>query len=315
MDQNNGQDILSKTRSELAKIPGLTATERKLVGSAVVRKANNQFTYISLALDMFKRPWKRPVESVLTKFSEDLTEMYQQLLRDTDPAYAELARLTLRWTLLQEDDLPLATIFDVYSGRYLTDVEENSDASPCEDGGELNDADEKIFKDQIHQAVGQFINTSGRYNLLELNSNLVAECFIRNGVMPAHTISNSASHCSKCHQPLNRDKAFYVYQEDHLLIATTILQHLNSSDFRRVHFRRLPAARTTEKPLQQINPAQEIAAAKKRKLDRLLSEQTNNTGDEELDYDGYDSEDGLRNEDLEKITVPDKDDTSADPMR
>ena len=335
VDQNNRQDILSKTKSELAKIPGLTATERKLVGDAVAKKANNQFTYIALALNQFKQPWKRPVESVLAKLSEDMTEMYQQLLRDINPAYAELARLALQWTLLKEADLPLATIFDVYSGRYLKDAQQNSDASTCEDGEELNYPDEKILKDLIHKAVGQFINTSGPNNLLEIDSKLVADCFTRNGAIPKHTASNSAARCNECHQPLDRDEAFYVYEEDHILIATTILQHLNSSDFRKDHFRRLPAgfsetssedsndeaneelqiSHTTEEPMQHVNPAQDIAATQRRKLDKVLSRQVNNTGDEELDYDGYDSEDALRGDELEEITMPNKDDTSSDPTR
>ena len=252
IEKYNKQDISLKVTTEVLKIPGLSEHERCLLIDKIVEKADTQFAYIALAMDLLRQPWKRPIEKVLDRLSDGINGMYQQILRNTNPSFAELAREALKWTLLRQDDLPIDTFFDIYSDRYVGDdtALEGADSRIEANGAVLRAGadrsstglgpDNKIFQDQISEAVGQFIDVVGSNGKLVESHKSVSDCFLSHDAAPTTRQHNNQSLCLRCAQELTEDDSFHVYAEDHLHIATRILKHLNSPTFRTLYFRELP---------------------------------------------------------------------------
>lgn len=251
VEKHNKPDIVLKVKGEVSMIPGLSEQERRLVIDSIVERAATHFSYIAPATDLLRQPWKRPIDRVITQMSNGIHGMYQQNLRKTNPFFIELAKLALQWTLLRQETLPMSTLFDIYSNRFVVDsstVDGIDDHSGVISGsnGETNlpasTFPDTVWKQQIGIAAGDFINVVGMDNRLEESHKSVNDCFVRKGTAPMVHTSNESRICAKCERDIAMRDDFHVYTEDHLHIATRILQHLNSEAFRKLYFRKLPEA-------------------------------------------------------------------------
>ena len=349
IEKHNKQDIALRATADVFKVPGLSEHERRLLIDTVVEKADTQFTYIALAMDLLRQPWKRPIETVLHRMSDGVNGMYQQILRNTNPSFAELARVALRWTLLRQDDLPIDTFFDIYSDRFVGDDStlEGADSRVEANGAESQagvdksfaglDPDNKIFRDQISEAVGQFIDVVGSNGHLTETHKSVTDCFLRHGTAPTTRQHNIQSVCLGCAQKLTANDSFHVYAEDHLQIAARIIQHLNSSTFRNLYFRKLPDmnANPAEMETDGLPPSQDGNGSADDSVD-ASEDDPNDKSDlqnaqdadvvqylkiqaarkaTELDYDDDDSDDNMDTKEFKEIAAGADDDVPSGVAR
>ena len=215
LKQHNRRDIARHIDDAMTSL-SLTSIERTKVRAVLVDRADGQFTYSNLALDILRQPWKRPIETVLEKFQNGVDRLYQDILQKVDPSYEDLAKTLLTWTLLKKGDLSVENFFDIYSQRYVaTELATDTDENFAENTQKA-DANRvlSLYIDQVKKAAGNFVRVTGQ-GLLQVQHKNVRECFVR----------------SK-DPKRDAEDAYYVSEEDgHLSITLELLKNLNSDQF------------------------------------------------------------------------------------
>lgn len=270
VEKNTQLDIAKRTDAALAKIPGLDRSERKLVRSRIIEKAGGQFTYVNTATDFLRQPWDRPIENLLNRLQNNMDNLYQEALKNTDPRYMELAKSALTWTLLRKGSLDVVHFFDIYSKRYTfankvsereksPEVEQDQTSdTPDSSEQEVAEYEERKrelaveeerrktqeiehYREQIAKAAGNILVVN-QHGFLEEKHQTVRECFIKStNTAELETSSNSKSTalnhedhiCAICHQDREARLDFVISKEQgHLEIALSLLENLNSAEFR-----------------------------------------------------------------------------------
>ena len=215
----NEEDIRKNVTSQLERIPGWTMTERALACDEVVKKASGQFRYVDLAIKFLRQPWQRPLQNRLKDLPAGLTESYLHSLQQTDPAYLDLLKTSLMWTILAEGDIRVPEVMDAYSRAYdyREDIEELLEDIYISSDHNLHDS-------QIRTAGGLFLEVSSESRVISLRHKTVKDFFLRE---EAHTtgsrIGSAEGLCFKCKANLESAQLFRLSEKDgHLEIAKTL---------------------------------------------------------------------------------------------
>lgn len=231
VEGNNGPDIKLNAETELAKLPGFTIHEREMATNKIVEKAGSYFRYVDLAIGFLKQPWQRPLKGHLEQLPEGLTAFYEQIIKKTDPAYLDLLKTCLTWTILAEGKVHVAEIIDVYSRAYVI---EDDEAQPSQDLGSDYEAlttsdvgfeSDKLFIAQIRTAGSALLDVDNESKVIQLRHNTVTDHFLQ---APSHSVVTreeigNVRHCETCRRAgKSADKFVVTEKRGHLSIATVI---------------------------------------------------------------------------------------------
>lgn len=231
VEGNNGPDIRLNAKTELAKLPGFTPSEREMATLQIVEKAGSYFRYVDLAIGFLKQPWQRPLKRHLEQLPEGLEAFYEQIIKKTNPAYLGLLQTSLTWTILAEGKVHVDEIMDVFSRAYvIAGEDEQRLEEPDTDSENLasdsleNDWD-KLFVSQIRTAGSALLDVDNESKVIQLRHNTVADYFLKKSsqsVTAGHEIGFSHQ-CETCHRAGKSAGQFFVMEKQgHLMIATTI---------------------------------------------------------------------------------------------
>ncbi|KAF2438990.1 hypothetical protein P171DRAFT_129186 [Karstenula rhodostoma CBS 690.94] len=258
VEGNNGPDIKLNAETELATPPSFTAYERETATTKVVEKAGSYFRYVDLAIGFLKQPWQRPLKRHLEQLPEGLEAFYEQIIKKTDPAYLDLLKTCLTWTILAEGKVHVAEVIDVYSRAYVT---EDDDAQRFQDSGsdygalttsQLGTESDKLFIAQIRTAGSALLDVDNESKVIQLRHNTVADHFLNTSShsFVAGDDIGSPRQCETCRRAgKSADKFVVTEKHGHLSIATAILKHLQNEAFRRRYllpYERVELKRTYE---------------------------------------------------------------------
>ena len=154
IEEHNTLDIEKDAKVKLDGLPGLSTTERILACNAIVKKAGGLFRCVDPAIDFLKKPFKRPLEQVLERLPEGLTNSYQQALERTDPQYLELLKTTMHYCVLGKRKPTIAEIMDDFSCAYDEGDGDGDEENPYDRLDSPEDADEskRLIHEQIQKA-------------------------------------------------------------------------------------------------------------------------------------------------------------------
>lgn len=238
VEGNNGPDIKLNAETELSKLPGWSANERDLATQRIVEKAGSYFRYVDLAISFLKQPWQRPLRTHLEQLPEGLPAFYEQIIKKTDPAYLDLLKTCLTWTILADGKVHVSEIIDIYSRVYA--IEDEDEDVIHED--EFNDDSELLtdierdpgglYVTQIRTAGSSLLEVDSESHAIQLRHNTVADHFL--DVTSPATVSEAADspmpQCEGCSKADNSTHKFSVSEKQgHLLIATTICRFMYES--------------------------------------------------------------------------------------
>lgn len=188
LEKYNQEDLSRRVDAALGDYVNLSPTERRRVRAAILSRAENQFTYVNLAMSVLQQPWQRPIDNVISRLQDGVTRLYQETLRGTDPNYTHLAKAILTWTLLKQDDLSVADFFDIYSKRFTaTEVVHEADVDSLTESEETVEEGHasapnyspnySLWNKQVKKAAGTFVRVTTKELLQEVHQN-VRECFL-----------------------------------------------------------------------------------------------------------------------------------------
>ena len=231
VEGNNGPDIKLNAETELDKLPGWTTNERDLATQRIVEKAGSYFRYVDLAISFLKQPWQRPIKKHLEQLPEGLPAFYEQIIKKTDPAYLDLLKTCLTWTILAEGKVHVAEIIDAYSRVYAVEDEYAQENLKADFEEELEKSDQtesdpdELYVSQIRTAGSSLLEVDAEMKVIQLRHNTVADHFLN--TTPSDSVTEQAdahlARCQTCTRIANPAHKFSVSEKKgHLSIATTI---------------------------------------------------------------------------------------------
>ena len=223
VEDHNGPDIEKAAKAKLEEMPGLSSAERDLACKSIVAKAKGLFRCVDPAIEFLKKPWRRPLEKRLAELPDGLDNSYQQILRQTDPDYLELLKVSLTWSVCAHIKPTVAEIMDEYSCAYAEGIE-GTDENP------YDTMDNHLIGDQIRRAgSGTFLEVTG--NEVSVRHTTVKEFFLKANSAAdgpnGHCVDDL---CAKCQSKRFVDQPFTMSEkEGQLRMAITICEKFISS--------------------------------------------------------------------------------------
>jgi hypothetical protein len=231
VENNNGPDIKLNAERQLSSLVGWSAQEKQLASEKIVKQAGSYFRYVDLAMDFLKQPWQRPLSTHLEQLPEGVNAFYEQTIQKTRPAYAELLRYSLTWTILGGGSVRVPEVMDAYSQIYTIagSVEFETD----EVSGDIDANDEDDGEDHTSDLQVQQIQAAG-VNLLLVDSealtiqqrhSTVSDFFLSRTTSDGNSSLQSGPRCVSCEKTLDVNTRFDISEKSgHLLIASTICE-------------------------------------------------------------------------------------------
>lgn len=234
VEGNNGPDIRLNAETELAKLPGWTAAERELATSKIVDKAGSYFRYVDLAIGFLKQPWQRPLKKHLEQLPEGLPAFYEQIIKKTDPAYLDLLKTCLTWTILADGKVHVEEIIDVFSRVYAVEEEDTGSLQESESKELSLSAEPEVESDglyvtQIRTAGSALLEVDPESKVIQLRHNTVADHFLKppSTAVAVPEENEAAVHCEICRKRESSTGTFTISEkEGHLSIAIAICKYL-----------------------------------------------------------------------------------------
>jgi hypothetical protein len=216
VENNNGPDIELNAESQLSGLVGWSVQEKKLACEKIVKKAGSYFRYVDLAFEFLKQPWQRPLSTHLERLPGGVNAFYEQIIQTTSPAYAELLRYSLTWTLLGSGSVRVPEVIDAYSQIYTTTgVFEREE-----------DEEEYTSDLQIHQIQAASVNlllVDSKSLVIQQRHSTVSDYFLSRTNAEDAADLQSGPRCVNCDKSLRIDSRFEISEKSgHLLIASTI---------------------------------------------------------------------------------------------
>ncbi|OCK76384.1 hypothetical protein K432DRAFT_360469 [Lepidopterella palustris CBS 459.81] len=232
VEDNNGPDIKLNAKTELNKLPGWAPWEREMACEKIVEKAGSYFRYVDLAVEFLKQPWQRPLKKHLEQLPEGLQAFYEQIIRKTDPAYMELLKTCLTWTILADGQIKVPEIMDAYSRTYTEDDESSFEEVTTPD----TTSGEDLYVKQIRIAGSALLDVDTKSRVVQLRHTTVGDYFLstKSKVTTPSLDTEQPCECENCMiKRRSSDRYELSEKHGHLAIATTILRHLNCESFRK----------------------------------------------------------------------------------
>jgi Cdc6-like AAA superfamily ATPase len=216
VENNNGPDIKLNAESQLSGLVGWSVQEKQLACEKIVEKAGSYFRYVDLAFEFLKQPWQRPLSKHLERLPGGVNAFYEQIIQTTPPAYAELLRYSLTWTILGSGSVRVPEVIDAYSQIYTTAESFEHDAGEEEHTSDL----------QIHQIQAASVNlllVDPKSLVIQQRHSTVSDYFLSRKSAGDVPNLQSGSRCVNCENSLSVDSRFDISERSgHLLIASTI---------------------------------------------------------------------------------------------
>lgn len=231
VEGNNAPDIKLNANAELEKLPGWTASEREVATDMIVHKAGSYFRYVELAVGFLKQPWQRPLKKHLERLPEGLPAFYEQIIKKTDPAYVDLLKTCLTWTILAEGQVHVTEIVDAYSRLYATEDELAQELQTDgleEDSPYAIDAEtesDRLYVNQIRTAGSSLLEVDSESGVIQLRHNTVADHLLNKETHASQgaQVDPTPVRCESCRKVQPPTYSFTVSEkEGHLSIASTI---------------------------------------------------------------------------------------------
>lgn len=241
VEGNNGPDIKLNAETELAKLPGWTANERDLATQKIVEKAGSYFRYVDLAISFLKQPWQRPLKKHLEQLPEGLPAFYEQIIKKTDPAYLDLLKTCLTWTILAEGKVRVAEIIDAYSRVYAIEDEYAQEPPKDELDDETEEPDQttpdadELYISQIRTAGSSLLEVDAELKVIQLRHNTVADHFLNAAPLDSaiEEVDAHVARCQTCAKVASPAYRFSVSEKKgHLSIATIIRKSIHIDVYR-----------------------------------------------------------------------------------
>ncbi|KAH3907630.1 hypothetical protein HBH56_185620 [Parastagonospora nodorum] len=227
VENNNGPDIKLNAERQLSSLSGWYVQEKQLACDKIVKQAGSYFRYVDLALEFLKQPWQRPLSTHLERLPEGVDAFYEQIIQTTPPAYVELLRCSLTWTILGGGSVRVPEVIDAYSQIYTTAGIFEHEAVEEENVSEL----------QIHQIRAASVNlllVDPESLVIQERHSTVSDHFLSRTKRDEEANLDPGSICAKCEKSVSVVNRFDISEKfGHISIASTILQHLMNEGFRK----------------------------------------------------------------------------------
>lgn len=217
VQRHNGKDIHDVVSQGLAKVPGLSPSERTYAIETIANKAQGIFAAIESGLRFFHGPWQRPIEDALEKLPKGGEDVYQRAFEQLNPGYLELAKTCLSWTVLAERDLKVDEIMDVYTRRFMSDDRDDLVA-------ETSKEDLQIYTEQVLRSCGPFVEVAPSSRAVRLKHPSIKDFFLKEQQIDDSTPPRSPGcTCPRCVAVEATSKKYVVSPKfGHLAIAKTL---------------------------------------------------------------------------------------------
>ncbi|EAT77249.2 hypothetical protein SNOG_15316 [Parastagonospora nodorum SN15] len=234
VENNNGPDIKLNAERQLSSLSGWYVQEKQLACDKIVKQAGSYFRYVDLALEFLKQPWQRPLSTHLERLPEGVDAFYEQIIQTTPPAYVELLRCSLTWTILGGGSVRVPEVIDAYSQIYTTAGIFEHEAVEEENVSEL----------QIHQIRAASVNlllVDPESLVIQERHSTVSDHFLSRTKRDEEANLDPGSICAKCEKSVSVVNRFDISEKfGHISIASTIfvadekaVQHLMNEGFRK----------------------------------------------------------------------------------
>jgi hypothetical protein len=225
VEKNNEPDIKLNAELELLRLPGWTAQERALACHRIVTQAGSYFRYVDLALDFLRQPWQRPLEPHLERLPKGVDAFYEQIIQSTPPAYMELLKTSLTWTILAAGTIRVPEVIDAYSRTYVNIDSRNPIGREKVSKGENSDSNETstLHVQQISTAGANLLLVDSETLIIQQRHSTVADFFLRRSSKPHEVTEGASMWCDGCQKLVAGSQSFDLTEKGgHLSIATTI---------------------------------------------------------------------------------------------